>query len=247
MQKECSYELSGRAIHIWTLPTTAADPVVAKFEQALSADEIERASRFRFSPLRNSFVLRRGALRYLLGRYTKTDPASIQFNYSSRGKPDLKSADGLQFNMTHSGGIAAIALGAHCRIGIDLEKIRPLPEMQRIANRVFCPEEVTEIVSLPQNERVHAFFRCWTRKEAYVKAIGDGIFSPFNSFRVTVLDNVPARFVHLGGDATPAGGWMLHDLNLASNYAAALAYCDLQRSVSIFPVEDSAKFLDSSI
>jgi 4'-phosphopantetheinyl transferase len=242
MQTKCSYELSNGTIHIWTLPTTAADAVVAKFEQVLSPDEIEFALRFRFRHLRNSFVIRRGALRYLLGRYKKLEPASIQFNYRSKGKPSLSPADGLQFNMTHSGGIAAIALGAHCQIGIDLEKIRPLPEMQRIANRVFCLEEVTEIMSLPQGERMHAFFRCWTRKEAYVKAIGDGIFSPFNSFRVTVQDNVPARFVYLGGDAT-ASSLMLHDLNLASDCAAALAYCDGQRSVSIFRVVDPAESL----
>jgi 4'-phosphopantetheinyl transferase len=147
--------------------------------------------------------------------------------------------------VTHSGGVAAIALGAHCQIGIDLEKIRPLPEMQRIANRVFCPAEATEIMSLPQGERADAFFRCWTRKEAYVKAIGNGIFSPFGGFGVTIQDNVPVCFVQLERDAAVACGWSLHDLSLASDCAAALAYRDHQRSVSIFPVADPAEFLDT--
>jgi len=244
MQTECSYELSARNIHIWTLPTVAADAVVARFEHVLSTDEIEFASRFRFDHLRNSFVIRRGALRHLLGRYEKTDPANIQFNRGPKGKPELKPATGLQFNVSHSGGMAAIALCTHCQIGIDLEKIRPLPEMEDIANRVFCSEEVTEIMSMPQCEQMHAFFRCWTRKEAYVKAIGDGLFAPLNSFRVTVRVDAPVRFVHLGGDATAAAGWTLHDLNLAADYAAALAYCDRPRSISIFPVADPAEFLN---
>jgi 4'-phosphopantetheinyl transferase len=244
MQTECSYELSGRTIHIWTLPTVATDAVVAKFERVLSLDEIEFASRFRFSHLRNSFVIRRRALRHLLGRYERIDPAKIQFTRGARGKPELKPATGLQFNVSHSGGMAAIALCTQCQIGIDLEKIRPLPEMQDIANRVFCSEEVAEIMSLPQCEQRHAFFRCWTRKEAYVKAIGDGLFAPLNSFRVTMSARRTCTSLSLAGDATAAAGWTLHDLNLATDYAAALAYCDRPRSVSIFPVADPAEFLD---
>jgi 4'-phosphopantetheinyl transferase len=245
MQPECSYNLAD-AIHIWTLPTQAADAVVAKFEQVLASNEIERASRFRFPHLRDSFVIRHGVLRHLLGRYLQLNPAKVLFDYGPNGKPGLNPATGPQFNMTHSAGMAAIALGTDCQIGIDLERIRPLPEMQHIASSYFCPEEVAEIAFLPQHEREPAFFRCWTRKEAYVKAIGEGLSAPLNSFRVTLQADAPARLVHLGGDATAASGWTLHDLNLAPDCTAALAYSGRPRSLSIFQLDDPAELFAPS-
>lgn len=98
-------------------------------------------------------------------------------------------------------------------------------------------------MSLPPSERERAFFCAWTRKEAYIRAIGDGLSVPLDGFRVTAQPNVPVRFVHLGHDTTAAEGWMLHDLCLASDYAAALAYCDRQRPLSIFSIVDLAQFL----
>jgi 4'-phosphopantetheinyl transferase len=116
--------------------------------------------------------------------------------------------------------------------------------MQQIAG-FFCLEEATEIMSLPPSERERAFFRCWTRKEAYIKAIGDGLSAPLDGFRVTVLPNAPAHFVHLGRGTTDTGAWTLHDLCLAPDYAAALAYRDRQRPLSIFPIVDLAEFFST--
>jgi 4'-phosphopantetheinyl transferase len=215
------------------------------FERVLVKHETDRAARFSFSHLRESFVIARGALRYLLGRYLDLHPASIRFIYGSNGKPALASAANIQFNITHSGSLAAVALTADCQIGVDLEQIRPLSDLQHIADRYFCSEEAAEIMSLPPSERERAFFCCWTRKEAYIKAIGDGLSAPLDGFRVTVQPNTPARFVHLGHDTTAAETWTLHDLCLASDYAAALAYRDRQRSLSIFPIVDLAEFLDA--
>ena len=135
------------------------------------------------------------------------------------------------------------AFTPHCEIGVDVEQIRPLSEMQNIADRFFCSEEAAELMSLTANQREHAFFLCWTRKEAYIKAIGDGLSAPLNDFRVTVQPGQPARFIHIAHNANDAKNWTLSDLELAPNYAAALAYRDSERPVVVSPVIDPAELL----
>jgi 4'-phosphopantetheinyl transferase len=215
------------------------------FERVLVTNEIYRAQQFSFSHLRESFIIARGALRFLLGRYVNLHPNSIRFIYGSKGKPYLDSLTPIHFNMTHSGDLAAVAITSHCQIGIDLERIRPLPEIQQIASHFFCSEETTEIMSLPQSERERAFFCCWTRKEAYIKALGEGLYTPLDSFRVTVKPRTPVCLVHIEQDLLAADEWTLHDLCLASDYTAALAYRDRQRSLSLFPIVDLAELLDA--
>jgi 4'-phosphopantetheinyl transferase len=117
--------------------------------------------------------------------------------------------------------------------------------MQQIANHYFAAEEAAELMLLPENEREPAFFRCWTRKEAYIKAIGDGLSCALDSFQVTFLPNMPSRLIHIGGDRVAAEMWSLHDLCLAPGYAAALAYRDRERSLSIFPIPDLAELANS--
>jgi 4'-phosphopantetheinyl transferase len=215
------------------------------FERVLVTDEISRARQFSFSHLRESFIIARGALRFLLGRYLHLHPNSIRFFYGSKGKPYVDSLTPIHFNMTHSGDLAAIAITFNRQIGIDLEKINPLSEIQQIASHFFCSEETAEIMSLPQSERERAFFRCWTRKEAYIKALGEGLYTPLDSFRVTVQPATPAHLVHIEQDTSAANEWTLHDLCLASDYTAALAYRDRQRSLSLFPIVNLAEFFDA--
>jgi 4'-phosphopantetheinyl transferase len=245
MHAVCSFQLSNNEVHIWTMPARASGAVVAQFERVLSEDEAKRAARFHFSHLRDSFVITHGVLRHLLAGYLSLDPARICFNHGDKGKPGLASADNLKFNLTHSGGISAIAFTMGCQLGIDAEHIRPIEEMQPIANRYFSAKEAAELMLLPENEREAAFFRCWTRKEAYVKAIGDGLSCALDSFQVTLLPNMPPRLVHIGGDRVAAEMWSLHDLCVAPDYAAALAYRDRKRSLSIFSVPDLAEFANS--
>ena len=238
----CSWQFAGRDIHIWTVRTTAPEAIAAEFEPVLAADEKDRAARFRFDRHRSSFMIARGTLRHLLGRYLDADPASLRFDYGSKGKPVLVSNADINFNVTHSGGLAAFAFTAGCELGIDLEDIRPLTGMESTANRFFCAEEAAEILSLPPGEREAAFFRCWTRKEAYIKATGDGLSAPLNEFRVTVSPDEPARLVHLAHDTHAAGAWTLHDLRLESGYASALAYRDRPRSLCVHPTADPTEF-----
>jgi len=198
-----------------------------------------RAAQFRFERDRNSFVLARGVLRTLLGRYLHISPAGIRFEYRPKGKPALALPAGIDFNVSHSGGLAVFAFTAGCEIGVDVESIRPLPDLQSIADRFFCAGEAAELMSLAADQREPAFYLCWTRKEAYIKASGDGLSAPLDGFRVTLRPGQPARFVHLANDTAQA--WSLHDLALASGYAAALAYRDAQRPVVVLPVADPAE------
>lgn len=238
-----AFEFSKCAVHIWVLSINPSLAIAAKFEPVLSADEKHRAARFHFDHLRCSFVTTRGVLRCLLGRYLNLHPARIQFAYGLKGKPFVAAAASLEFNTTHSGDTAAFAFTVGCQIGVDLEQIRPLAEIQDIANHYFCSDEAAEIMSLPSEERERAFFLCWTRKEAYIKAIGYGLSAHLHDFRVTVLPGEPAHFIHLGHDKEAAKAWTLENLSLAPNYAAAIAYPDRQRPLSILPILDPRELI----
>lgn len=163
--------------------------------------------------------------------------------YGPKGKPALANPSGINFNITHAGNLAVIALTVGCDIGVDMEEIRPMMDMREIAARFFCPEEAAEIMSLPQAERSRAFFCCWTRKEAYIKATGAGLSTPLSSFRVTVYPDSVPRFVHLAGNAGEVRAWALHDLRLADGYSAALAYRNQPRSLSFRHVAQPTEFL----
>lgn len=250
-----SLEFPGRIVHVWPVRTAASKDVISRLERVLAPDERDRAARFRLGHLRDSFVVARGALRIMLGRYLNTSAAGIQFHYGSKGKPALAASSPLHFNASHSGGLAVFAFTAGCEIGVDVEQIRPLPDMQNVAARFFCREEAAELMSLTAGQREHAFFLCWTRKEAYIKATGDGLSAPLDDFRVTLQPGQPARFIHIAHDVNAAKEWSLSNIelapdelapdelapdelapdDLAPDYAAALAYRDAERPVVVFP------------
>jgi len=150
----------------------------------------------------------------------------------------------IRFNSSHSGALALVAVTLDCELGVDIEQFRPMPDLQEIAARFFCAGEEAELMSVAPALREPAFFRCWTRKEAYIKAIGDGLSAPLDGFAVTLKAGAPARMIQLGGDATAAAAWTLHDLEIQSGYAAALAYRDRPRAVRLSPPLDPAELLD---
>jgi 4'-phosphopantetheinyl transferase len=162
-----------------------------------------------------------------------------------KGNPGLPKAEGerLNFNASHSGGLAVFAFTFGCEISVDVEQVRSLSDMQDIVSRFFCLEEAAELISLPAGERERAFFLCWTRKEAYIKAVGDGLSVPLNGFRITVRPDGPARFLHIRNDEIAAEFWALHNLELTPAYAGALAYRDAPRSVLLRPVINAAELL----
>ena len=238
------YQLTGRAVHVWPVSTQASAAVVEWFESILAPSETERAARFRFEHLRRSFIISRGVLRLLLGRYTKTEPRDIEFAYGSKGKPTLASPGRLQFNTSHSGDVVLFAFTLDCEIGVDVEAIRPMPDIEDIAKRFFCAEETAELMALPGDQRETGFFLCWTRKEAYIKATGEGLSTPLDAFRVTLHPGEPASIVHLERDADAARAWTMHDLASVPEYAAALAYRDSPRPLETFQFINPKQLLD---
>ena len=237
-------ELRGRAVHVWPVSLYGEDSVVERFQGFLAGDEMDRAERFRFAHLRRSFILARGVLRILLGRYLNAAPGDIEFSYGSKGKPALRTDHRLRFNASHSGDVALFAFTMDCEIGVDVEAIRPMPDIEHVAKRFFCAEETEELMALPPDQREQGFFLCWTRKEAYIKATGDGLSTPLDAFRVTLLPGAAAGMIHLERDLIAAQAWTLHDLSPAPGYAAALAYRDSPRPLETFPIFNPKQLLD---
>ena len=231
-------------IDIWAVPLVTSEATVQRFAQLLSLEEVARASRFRFDHLKRSYVIATGALRVLIGRYLGANPAQVRLELEHKGKPRVASTQRLHFNASHSGSIALFAFTTGCELGVDVERIRPLPDLNEIADRFFCAEEAAELLSVPDAGRCHAFFLCWTRKEAYLKAIGEGLSAPLDRFRVTLRPDEPCRFLHLWNDPAAAEAWNLHNLEPAPGYAGALAYCGRRRRIRVFPAVEPAALLD---
>jgi len=228
------FHLNRDSVHVWTIQLDPDEALAHSFEAILSDEEIARASRFLFPHLRWSYVVSHGCLRLLLARYLGIAPAAVRFLTGPKGKPHLADPGSIQFNLSHSGNLALIAVALDCEIGVDIEKIRSVRDLRGIATRFFCPEEMRELLSLPPSDQELGFFLCWTRKEAYLKACGEGLHVPLDSFRVTLAPGGPVRFVHIGNSEPEAANWALHEIPSLPGYAAALAYRDAPREVRTF-------------
>ena len=205
-------------VHVWRIDLEQPGSVLEKFRSMLETDELERAGRFHFEIHRSNFVVARGFLRYILSRYLETKPEGLKFSYGEYGKPALDGR--LHFNMSHSHRVALLAITEDRQIGVDVEHIRADFATEDIARRFFSPAEVESFNSLPQEEQVAAFFRCWTRKEAFIKATGRGLSQPLDKFDVTLAPGVAAALLWV--DEDDASRWSMSDLDAGSDYAAAL-------------------------
>ena len=213
-----SLTLAPGEVHVWRLALDQPESVVAGFRATLEADEIERAGRFHFEKHRRHFVVGRGGLRYVLSRYLDVKPEEFRFSYGAFGKPAL---DQLRFNMSHSHDLALFAVAADRELGVDVERIRADFASEDIARRFFSRVEVAAFNALDKEQQVAAFFRCWTRKEAYIKAIGRGLSEPLDAFDVTLTPGEAAAL--LRAERGDASRWALFDIDAGGGYAAALA------------------------
>ena len=201
------------ALHLWTSgldrPPAEVEPLVA----TLSADERDRAGRFHFERDRRRFTVGRGFLRTLLAHYLGRSAAALEFRYGPHGKPELAGREtgaGLRFNLSHSGGRALCALACNVEVGADLELMRSLDNLDGLAATVFSAQELAALRALPTTERLVAFYRCWTRKEAFIKALGDGLSCPLDRFDVTLGPGEPARLLRIAGDPDGPARWSMH-------------------------------------
>jgi 4'-phosphopantetheinyl transferase len=218
--------LSWDDIHVWRASLDQPAVPLEQLERTLSGDERERSARFYFERDRQRYIVGRGTLRIILSRYLAIEPGQLQFRYGTHGKPALALATGgerLRFNLSHSQDLALYAVGCDREVGVDLEYARRVSDIEQIAERFFSPREYAAFQTLSTDQRFQAFFDCWTRKEAYIKAIGDGFSIPLDQFDVSLAPGEPARLMSIGGDPLKASGWSLRELLPAPGFVAALA------------------------
>jgi len=223
--------LGSGAVHVWRACLDQSPLQVDKFQITLDDDERSRACRFYFSRDRQRFIVARGILRSILAGYLGRIPSSISLTYGSHGKPALASesgADAIRFNVSHSHGMALYALTRGREVGVDLEFIRRDVKAEQIAGQCFSHSEIIALQALPLSVRDDAFFLCWTRKEAYIKARGAGLSMPLDQFDVSLIPGEPAALLNTQPDSDEALRWSLMNLTPACGYAAALAVegCD---------------------
>jgi len=231
-------------VHVWRIDRRAWAARRVELAALLDVDERARAARFKFDRLTLNFTIAHGRQRAILGRYLAMDPAALRFRVGAHGKPELDlagAAPPLRFNLSHSGDFALLAVTRERRIGVDLEAMtRAIGELEDIAERFFSPAEVAAWRALAPGARRHAFFLCWTRKEAFLKALGDGISCPLDSFEVELRPGVPARLLTLDGAPAAATVWRLIDLDLGTDYAGAVCHEGESLALRLFEDRHSA-------
>ncbi|NQT34393.1 4'-phosphopantetheinyl transferase superfamily protein [bacterium] len=212
--------------HVWRADLQRSAKEMSSFTEMLSSDEQQRAQRFHFRKDRERFSTTRGILRIILSGYIDVSPEQIELSYNRFGKPELSesiTSDGLQFNLSHSGGIALFAFCPDHRIGVDVESIRSGDTHLKVPERYFSPQEVTALRSLPEKQQREAFYACWTRKEAYIKARGLGIPSSLKGFTVNLEPGKPARLLESKSEPSDLNRWTLKDIDVGTGYKAAVA------------------------
>lgn len=212
-------------VHIWRSRLEAPQARIEGARAMLAPDEVARADRFLREVHGMRFTLARAALRVLLGRYLDVRPEEVRFRYSDQGKPfleDWEAQRGIQFNLSHSGSVALLGFTFERAIGIDVEAFRENLEADKIARRYFAPGEVETLFALPEELRKQGFYNCWTRKEAYIKACGDGLRLPLNSFDVSLVPGEAPELLRAQGGDAEIERWSFHQLEPGPGYAATL-------------------------
>jgi 4'-phosphopantetheinyl transferase len=215
--------LADGEVHVWRAALEEDESRVEKYFALLSPDEKARAARLVFANHRARFITARGILRYLLGQYSQTPPQDLTFEYSKHGKPALSTSHSLCFNLSHSENQAVYVFGLNGRLGIDLEKHDEHTEKLTIAKRFFSLNEAAALAQVPEDEMTSAFYRCWTRKEAFIKAIGAGLSCPLDAFEVTFLPGEPPALQRLDLPGEQREKWRLFDISPQNDFSAAVA------------------------
>jgi 4'-phosphopantetheinyl transferase len=222
---EASLPLPGDEVQLWRVDLEAIRADESRWQKLLSADESARAARFHFSRDRQRYVASRGVLRTILASYLGTDAGSLSFSYSKKEKPSLGPAHGgseVTFNIAHSGGIALLAFTRRRELGVDVEQVRRGSDLEAIARRYFSTHEQNQLEAVSPEEKDSAFFRCWTRKEAYIKATGDGLSLPLSQFDVSIEAGETNALVATRPDASEAQRWLLQEVPAGTGHVAAL-------------------------
>jgi 4'-phosphopantetheinyl transferase len=213
--------LAADEVHVWRVRLAQPPVPLAILARTLAEDERQRAARFHFDRDRTAYTTARGALRTLAGGYLGAAPADLVFAYQAKGKPYLPDAHAVRFNVSHSGDFALLAFTARHDVGVDVEQRRPLHDLLSLARISFSLPEYAALCSLPPHEQIDAFFACWSRKEAFIKATGEGV-SQLGDFEVSLRPGEPARLLRVNDGSPAEHRWSMHDLPEIPGHAAAL-------------------------
>jgi 4'-phosphopantetheinyl transferase len=215
-----------REVHVWECCLAVADGSLARFQPVLSEEEKRRASRFHFACDRRRYIAAHGMLREILASYLETEPGKLRFRSGSSGKPRLASDPSdsdIRFSLSRSRDLSLVAVAVGVEIGVDIEYISPDVDSAEIAGTFFSVNEKEKLASLAGSHAREAFFRCWTRKEAFLKGMGAGLSQDPAAFEVTLLPGEPAALLHFPAFPEEAAGWTLSDLPAVPGFSASLA------------------------
>jgi len=214
--------LPDKTAHLWRIKLRQSESVRSRFWSILDKTEQARAKRFHFDKDRFAFIMARGALRAILGKYSGNDPAKIHFFYSGHGKPYTNFSPKLNFNLSHSGDYALLGLVREYNIGVDVELIRSNLATEDIATRYFSKDEAQVFRQLPENQKVEAFFNCWSRKEAVIKCDGRGLSLGLSEFDVTLSPDLPGQLIRASWLGNEVNNWRMCALSVDPDYSACL-------------------------
>jgi 4'-phosphopantetheinyl transferase len=240
------FSLDWDSVHVWAASLQVPDDTLHRLAKMLAPAEHRRADAFHFDLDRNRFMAGRGMLRTLLGRYLHAQPGTIWLEYGPNGKPLLAgqfAGNGLHFNLTHCDDLALLAVSRGRVVGVDVERIRVLDGTQEMAACFCSPRENAQFLSLPSVEKDAAFFRLWTRKEAWLKATGKGVGQSLEKVEVSFRMGEAARFMRLPEeDGVSARGWSLQELTPALGFVAALASPGEAARLSCWKCQEEEQF-----
>ena len=219
-------KISLNEIHVWQLKLPQKEKLVRQYYNLLSEDEKIRAGKYAFDEDRNNFITSRWVLRTLIGKYLNINPESIKFSYTHYGKPFLDNQKyplGLNFNLSDTKGLVIYAFTLKNEIGVDVEAIREIKDMEEVAARFFSIPEAEKLKLVPFGERDEAFLSCWTLKEAYIKAIGEGLSCPLDQFDMSFSKDKKPALLSAKWDESEKGRWQMYRIESPEGYIASLA------------------------
>lgn len=214
--------LKENEVHIYKTKLNKPEAEIKKLQQLLSEDELQRSQRYKLKHLTDNYIVARGILRKVLGSYLDLSPSSLKISYKDKGKPFLEGSD-LKFNLSHSNDIAVYAFTLTDEVGIDVEQVREVSDALQIARRFFSLDEYITLKEIDEVNTNLTFFNCWTRKESFIKAIGEGLSYPLEYFSVTLKPGDLPGMTWIRNKDLEANQWSMHNIEIESNYVSSLS------------------------
>lgn len=226
-------------VHFWLFDMDEIPQAHISWKRILSAEEVSRSNRYIFEKDRHRFIARRCLLRLLLGRYSGLNPAEISYNTNAYGKPSLPSQP-LSFNLSTSQNRVAFVFTLEKDIGVDIEQVRPLPDLSQLVELCFSLEEQSGLSALASNMQLESFFHIWTQKEAFIKAVGEGLNRPLKDFSVSVNPNKPGRLLSFKDNGDETSQWKMFTASLEEGWRAAVCVrAEVEPEILRFRPEDA--------